>query len=77
MPTLDEWTATVCSTLRLDPSLVDQALILDLARDVAHGVHRTAAPLTAYMLGLAVGTGTAMSDGAAAIAALIPEPTSE
>jgi len=77
MPTLDEWTATVCAKLRLDPSLVDQVLILDLARDVAHGVHRTAAPLTAYMLGLAVGTGTSTSDAAGAIAALIPVPPPE
>jgi len=72
MPTLDEWTAQVCANLRVDPSVVDQGLILDLARDVAHGVHRMAAPLTTYLMGLAVGGGTPVPDAAAAIAALIP-----
>ena len=31
--------------------------MLDLARDVAHEVARPAAPLTAYLLGVAVGGG--------------------
>jgi hypothetical protein len=31
--------------------------VLDLARDVAHGVLRPAAPLSTYLLGLAVGRG--------------------
>ena len=77
MPTLDEWTAQVCAGLRIDPSLVDQTVILDLARDVAHGVHRTAAPLTADMMGLAVGRGRTAADAAAAIAVLIPETAPE
>ena len=38
--------------------------MLDVARDVAHGVARPAAPLTAYLLGLAVGRA---GDGAAAV----------
>ncbi|MDQ3457112.1 MAG: DUF6457 domain-containing protein [Actinomycetota bacterium] len=32
-------------------------LILDVARDAAHGVARPAAPLTTYLLGIAVGRG--------------------
>jgi hypothetical protein len=73
MPTLDEWTAQVCAALGLDPTQVDRDAVLDLARDVAHGVARPAAPLTAYMLGLAVGRGASVADAAATIAALIPE----
>ena len=44
--------------------------MLDLTRDVAHGVARPAAPLTAYLVGVAVGRGLALSDAARRIAAL-------
>ena len=59
MNTLDEWAAAVCAELGLDPAALDARLVLDLARDVAHGVARPAAPLTAYLLGVAAGPGTA------------------
>ncbi|MBP2435787.1 DUF6457 domain-containing protein [Microbacterium amylolyticum] len=55
---LDSWTRAACDELGLDRSDVDIALILDLARDVAHGVARPAAPVTAYLAGLAAGRGT-------------------
>ncbi len=55
MSALDDWTDAVRRALGLDP--VDTGLVLDLARDVAHGVMRPAAPLTAYLVGLAVGRG--------------------
>lgn len=54
-PPLQAWTDDVCGTLGLDPATVDRDLVLDLARDVAHGVARPAAPLTAYLVGLAAG----------------------
>ena len=57
MNTLDEWAETACRELGLDPASLDVKLVLDLARDVAHGVARPAAPLTAYLLGVAVGQG--------------------
>jgi hypothetical protein len=66
--TLDEWTDTVREALQLDP--VDATLVLDLARDVAHGVTRPAAPLTAYLLGLAVGKGADPHQAAATITEL-------
>jgi hypothetical protein len=59
--TLEEWTAAVLAELGLAAGSVDRDLVLDLARDVAHGVARPAAPLTAYLVGLAAGR-----DGAAA-----------
>lgn len=57
MASLEEWTATACRALALDPADVDQTMILDLARDAAHHVMRPAAPLTAYLVGVAVGRG--------------------
>jgi len=54
MSTMDQWTAAVCADLGLDPSSADLRAVLDLTRDVAHGVARPAAPLTAYLVGVAV-----------------------
>jgi hypothetical protein len=65
MATIDTWTAAVCADLGIEAALVDIAEILDLARDVAHQVDRPAAPVTAYLLGLAVGGGREASETAA------------
>ncbi|MEZ0071107.1 DUF6457 domain-containing protein [Planotetraspora sp. GP83] len=62
MNVLEEWTALVCRELGIDPARVDRDAVLDLTRDVAHGVARPAAPLTAYLVGLAQGAGTAPPD---------------
>jgi hypothetical protein len=70
MNTMEEWTAAVCADLGLDPACANRTIVLDLARDVAHGVARPAAPLTAYLLGVAVGQGTALPDAAGRISAL-------
>lgn len=63
---LDTWLRQVCTDLEL-PEALDRTAVLDLARDVAHGVTRPAAPLTAYLVGVAVGRG---ADPAAAIGAV-------
>ena len=70
MSTMDRWTATVCADMGLDASSVDLNAVLDLTRDVAHGVARPAAPLTAYLVGVAVGRGLALPDAAGRISAL-------
>ncbi|MEU8150553.1 DUF6457 domain-containing protein [Nonomuraea sp. NPDC048901] len=70
MNVLNEWTALACEELGIDPARVDRDLILDLTKEVAHGVARPAAPLTAYLLGLAEGAGTAPEDAVARITAL-------
>ncbi|WP_283132914.1 DUF6457 domain-containing protein [Rhizohabitans arisaemae] len=62
MDELDEWTALVCRELGLDPDEADLAEILELTREVAHGVERRAAPWTVYLLGLAQGRGSAPTD---------------
>jgi hypothetical protein len=68
--TLDEWTTQVCQALGLPDGGVDQRLVLDVARETAHQVARPAAPLTAYLLGIAVGRGADPAVAAASIADL-------
>jgi len=70
MNSLDDWLVDVCTALGLDRADVDADLVLGLARDVAHGVARPAAPLTAYLLGLAVGRGAPPALAAATITEL-------
>jgi hypothetical protein len=70
MTILDSWTAVACADLGIDPASVDVRQILDLARDAAHQVDRPAAPVTAYLLGLAVGGGMPADQVAARLRAL-------
>ena len=73
MSTLEEWTAAVRVSLGLDPGPLTTAeirAVLDLARDAAHAVDRVAAPLTAYLLGMAVGRGLALPDASERVRAL-------
>lgn len=63
MNTLEEWTAAVCAELGIADG-VDRDLVLGLTRDVAHRVARPAAPLTAYLVGLAAGRSTEPPDAA-------------
>ena len=57
MNPLETWIEQVVDALVLDRGLLDRDAILDLTKDVAHRVARPAAPLTAYLVGLAVGAG--------------------
>ena len=65
MSTLDDWIETACAELGLDPTDLTQKTVLNLARVVAHTVDRPAAPLTAYLLGVAVGRGAPLAETAA------------
>lgn len=65
---LDGWLARAAEELGV--AGVDRDLVLDLARDVAHGVARPAAPLTTYLLGLAVGAGADPAEASARLTAL-------
>ena len=67
MSPLDRWVEVVCLEFGLPTGSVEVRTILDMARDVAHGVDRPAAPLTAYLLGLAVGQGHPLESSAAKI----------
>ncbi|HUC25526.1 MAG TPA: DUF6457 domain-containing protein [Streptosporangiaceae bacterium] len=70
MTTLDNWTAAACEKLGIEVALVDIRQILGVARVAAHQVERPAAPLTAYLLGLAVGTGQPADRAAEQLAVL-------
>ncbi|WIE79227.1 MULTISPECIES: DUF6457 domain-containing protein [unclassified Curtobacterium] len=69
---LDDWTNTVCEVLGLTNTGVDIAAVLDLARDAAHGVARPAAPLTAYLVGIAVGRGASQAEATAIVRRTLP-----
>ena len=67
MSTLEDWTAAVSADLGLDAgplATAETRAVLDLARDVSHAVDRPAAPLTAYLLGIAVGRGQPLAETA-------------
>ncbi|MEU2925589.1 NTP transferase domain-containing protein [Streptomyces sp. NPDC007251] len=53
---LDEWISAVKDELGIDLD-VDTGVLLDLARDAAHGVARPAAPLTTFLVGYAAAQG--------------------
>ena len=60
MSTLDDWIMRAAGDLGLPPDLITadlRAELLDVTRDVAHGVARVAGPLTCYLIGVAVGRG--------------------
>jgi uncharacterized protein DUF6457 len=71
---LEQWTDAVCAELGIT-DVVDREnvvpLVLALARDVAHGVARPAAPLTAFLLGVAAGRAADPQAASATLAARI------
>lgn len=77
MNPLGQWLADVAAALGVgeDWSGADRNLVLDLARDVAHGVARPAAPLTTYLAGIAVGRGLTPAEAADRIAGLVAAST--
>ncbi|HVX43370.1 MAG TPA: NTP transferase domain-containing protein [Mycobacteriales bacterium] len=75
-PTLPEWVDTVSRELNLTGAVAPEEAtraVLDLAREVAHGVARPAAPVTAFLLGVAVGRGADLAGAAEQIVGLLPE----
>jgi len=68
MKTLEDWARLVADELGV--AQPDTREVLDLARDVAHGVERPAAPLTSWLAGAAVAAGADPADVAARIRAL-------
>ncbi|KOU32783.1 molybdopterin-guanine dinucleotide biosynthesis protein [Streptomyces sp. WM6372] len=65
---LDQWITAVKTELGIDLP-VDTKILLDLARDAAHGVARPAAPLTTFLVGYAAARAEATgADPATAVA---------
>ncbi|MET0352653.1 MAG: DUF6457 domain-containing protein [Plantibacter flavus] len=64
---LADWTDRVSTELELGDVAVDIDAVLGLAGTAAHAVRRPAAPLTTYLVGIAVGK--ALASGADPVAA--------
>jgi Domain of unknown function (DUF6457) len=78
---LTSWLAELGAELGVDSSVVDRDLLLDVARDAAHGIARPAAPLTTFLVGLAAGLNggsvAAIEEAAATAQRLATARTSE
>jgi hypothetical protein len=58
MSVMSDWMSAVADELGLDAAAASDAtmqLVLDVTAEVAHGVARPAAPVTAFLIGLAAG----------------------
>jgi hypothetical protein len=64
---LHDWIDELSDVLDVDAE-IDEGLVLDLAKVVAHAVERPAAPVTAYLLGLAAGAQGADAETVEALA---------
>lgn len=70
---LEDWLRAVAAELDLgEVDLTNDTVhtVLDLARDSAHEIERVAAPLTTYLVGIAVGRGAGLGAAAAQITEL-------
>jgi hypothetical protein len=70
MTTLHSWTEAASAELGVQADDGAIRTVLDLARDVAHQVERPAAPVSAFLLGLAVGGGQPLAETAERLRAL-------
>ena len=71
---LKQWLTTLSAELETsDVAMDDDAVgtLLDLARDSAHEVERIAAPLTTFIVGIAVGRGAGLTTAAATATTLL------
>lgn len=72
---LDEWLVQLSEELGTTDVELDHRtvkVLLDLARDAAHGVERVAAPLTTFLVGVAVGRGQSVTGATAGATSLLP-----
>ena len=72
---LNDWLARLSEELgtadvELDHKTVE--VLLDLARDAAHGVERVAAPLSTFLVGVAVWRGQSVTEASASATGLLP-----
>lgn len=76
MSTLDSWIADTEAALNLQAGSIPLDLrneLLDLTREVAHGVARVAGPLTCYLVGQAVARGVSPAEALAAVRQNLPD----
>lgn len=80
MSTLDDWITQAATALDVPADAIPADLrneLLDLTRDVAHGVARVAGPLTCYLVGIAVGRGADPSAALTALSSVVPQPVAD
>ena len=75
-PTLQSWTTDLAAALGLSAEVPIKGL-LEVARDAAHGVERPAAPITTFLVGLAVGRGMSFEQACRIVAATLPAAAPE
>ena len=71
---LKQWLTTLSAGLQTTDVTLDEDavhILLDLARDSSHEVERVAAPLTTFLVGIAVGRGVSLGTAAATATALL------
>jgi len=71
---LDTWLTAAAARLDLsDVQLSPEAVqtLLNVARDAAHDVERVAAPLTTFLVGVAVGRGHSLDSASEAVTTLL------
>jgi Domain of unknown function (DUF6457) len=82
---MSAWTDRLADALSVEPLAPDdEARLLDAAREVAHRVERKDTPLSAFLMGVAVGTLTqtgttredAIDDAFEDLARILPDPPS-
>lgn len=71
---LKQWLTALSAELEISDVTLDEDAVhtlLDLARDSAHEVERVAAPLSTFLIGIAVGRGATLGRAAATATALL------
>lgn len=71
---LEQWMRALADALDipdLDLDIETRHTVLNLARDAAHQIDRPAAPLTSFLVGVAVGRGASLGSAAAKATSLI------
>jgi hypothetical protein len=73
MDQLAKWTSAVCADLGIEEAQLNRTMVLNMARGVRKAVMVPAAPVTAYLFGIAVGRGLSPVEAAARVDALARE----
>lgn len=68
---LEEWVAKVREEFDVPADAFDSDLLLGLAGEAAHAVVRPAAPLTTFLVGVAVGRGVPLPEAVGRVKALV------
>jgi hypothetical protein len=69
----EEWIDDLCEVLSIDPNDIDIDGLLDLSREAAHGIERRAAPVTTYLVGVAVGAGADLDEVISKVSGLLKD----